>query len=146
METKDWGNNAPERVTPAQHYQHAVIDYNKLFWVIVGAILTSVAIMTLVSFLFASAIFYTVLSSFNQTFSLPTVPASVRPPPSQVLPMPQPIQRQPALPAPATPKKQKEDFERAAVLTCQFWRDQYEKDGLEASKKNRDRTCAQVKP
>lgn len=138
MDTKEWGNNAPERVTA----QHCQINYTKLFWVIVGAILMAFTIMSLVSLLFARAAIYSFEKSLSQAFGSSKVSQPVYTPP----PQPQIQQQsQAVIPTQSKPKSQKEDFERAAILTCQFWRDQYEKDGLEASKKNRDRTCASIK-
>lgn len=141
MDTKEWGNNAPERLTA----QRCQINYTKLFWVIVGAILMAFTIMSLVSLLFARAAIYSFEKSLSQAFGSPKLSQPVYTPPPQPQSQHHLTLRQAVTPTQPKPKSQKEDFERAAILTCQFWRDQYEKDGLEASKKNRDRTCASIK-
>lgn len=69
MNNANWGNNAPERRQQIKA-PYVQLDYKKLFWTIVGAIITASVIMTFVGFIFVSlatgALFNALTSSINQ--------------------------------------------------------------------------------
>lgn len=102
-------------------------------------------IMSLVSLLLMHAFVYSIDRSLSDSFfsnkvSQPVYTLQQQPHIQHHL-----TQRQSVTSVQPNPNVQKEDIDRAAVLTCQFWREQYEKDGYLSSKKNRDRTCAMIK-
>lgn len=147
MDTNNWGNNAPERQLPPPQY--TPINYLKLFWTIVAAIITAFFIMSL----FSWVIFVNLANAFMSDIS---TKASTKPLQQQLItPQQQPLQltrelnalalrNQQAAEQASKAAREKAAAKRQNMQTCHFWRDQYQKDKLERSKSYRDSACARA--
>lgn len=133
MGTKDWGNNAQERILTTQH---SSLNYFKLFCTIVLSIITASIILTLLGWMF----FFSLASAFISV-SKPT-----HSPPAQIIqtqPQRVPIQRtqiQPQIAPRLTPKQEAEIREN--VQLCKYWTEQYQQDKNDRFRRLRDSYCS----
>lgn len=149
MDTKDWGNNSPERQS-LRNDQPSSLNYTKLFWTIVGAIITASAIMSVIGFLFMAVAASAFFSAFSQPVKQSvtshsqqqTVTRQVSTPVQQYSNFQR--QNQELTQEASRASREKAAAQRQNRQTCQFWRDQYQKDKLERSKSYRDSACARA--
>lgn len=138
METKDWGNTAQERRLP-EVPAYTPINYTKLFWTIVSAIITAAVILTLSSWL----IFYVLASAFFNSLGKSTY--QFKPPVSHQVPFkpsPAPVtQLNPRPPQQRQASKPSEALQHDVAL-CRYWSQEYQKERTERAKTLRDGYCA----
>lgn len=143
MNNADWGNNAPERRQQIKT-TYVQLDYKKLFWTIVGAIITASVIMSLVGFIFMSLLTGAFIKSLNSSFNGIAEKHTLRFQTPAVAQQYTELKRPPITEKITLLSRDDANVRRINTQTCQFWRDQYKKDNLERSKRYRDNACLRV--
>lgn len=124
MNNANWGNNVPERRQQIKA-SYVQLDYKKLFWTIVGAIITASVIMSFVGFIFMSIVTGAVVKSFTSSVNNKAETHTFKFQPNPVIKQYAERKSQAVAAELNGSSREKANTQRVQAQTCNFWKEAY---------------------